>query len=185
MSIKLSILICTTSARSEVIKPLLRSLKTQFGNNGHHPEVELIVNAHETDNVGKKRNTLLHQAQGEYIIFVDSDDEISPNYVSLILKAIESKPDCVAINGIITTNGKDERKWFISKDYLSWYMKKGIYYRTPNHISPVRRELALKAGFPEVKHAEDYGYSMRLFPLLKTETIITEPIYHYKYVSNK
>jgi hypothetical protein len=49
----------------------------------------------------------------------------------------------------------------------------------------VRRELALQAGFPEVAFAEDYEYSMRLLPLLKTEVLITEPMYHYDYWNKK
>lgn len=205
--IKLSILICTTSARSEVIKPLLANICSQIGMSSIDMEcrpsnnkdlviateyidgvsgVEILINDNETDNVGKKRNTLLNAAWGEYVIWCDSDDEISPNYVSLILKAIESNPDCVAINGIITTNGKDERKWFISRQYKCWYTgRDGVYYRTPNHISPVRRELALKAGFPEISHGEDAEYSRRLLPFLKTETYIEQPIYHYKFRNDK
>src|ERR1051325_10914597 len=101
MAIRLSILICTTSARNEIIKPLLESLNKQLV-----PEVEVLIDTHETDNVGKKRNRLLRQAAGDYVVAIDSDDHVSPNYVQLILAAIKTNPDCVGINGFITTNGK-------------------------------------------------------------------------------
>lgn len=151
------------------------------------PEVEILIDYHETDYIGKKRNTLLGWATGDYIVFIDDDDEIASCYVSKILNVINLVPeaDCIGINGIITTDGKNKQEWFISKDYGRWFVRGNIYYRTPNHISPVKRELALKAGFPEVKFAEDYEYSMRLLPLLKSEIKIHIPIYHYKYVSNK
>lgn len=178
----LSILIATIPSRAKSFDRVWYSLCEQTAireTNG--VSVEVLFDLSMEYNIGTKRNKLLQRSKGEYIVFIDDDDEISPNYVSLILKAIESKPDCVAINGIITTNGKDEKKWFISRNFLSWHIKKGVYYRTPNHISPVRRELALKAGFPEIAHGEDYQYSMRLLPMLKTETYIKQPIYHYKY----
>lgn len=187
MEVALSILIPTMPSRSESLKRLLSILGPQIIGNA---PVDLEINRDmqifgNELNIGRKRNEMLKSARGEYIVFIDDDDEISPNYVSLILKAIESKPDCVAINGTITTNGNDERKWLISKQYSRWFTKNGIYYRTPNHISPVRRELALKAGFPEIVHGEDYIYSMRLLPMLKTETRIEEPIYKYLYDSTK
>jgi len=104
----------------------------------------------------------------------------------LILEAIQSNSDCIGISGIITTNGRDQRQWHISKEYGHWHTAPdGTYLRTPNHISPVKRELALQAGFPEIPFGEDAEYSRRLLPLLKTETIIKENIYHYKYVKHK
>lgn len=155
-------------------------------NGENYPNVEVITDNSLEYNIGTKRNKLLQQATGEYIVFIDDDDHISPNYVQLILDACNSGPDCIGINGFITTNGHDKRKWFISKEYGHWHMGvDGTYYRTPNHISPVRRDLALQAGFPEVSFGEDAEYSRRLLPLLKTETIITEPLYFYDYWENK
>lgn len=179
MQIKLSILIPITSARIEVFKPLRKCLMAQTNS-----EVEFICDWHETDNVGIKRNRLLRQSTGEYIVFVDSDDEIASNYVSLILEACKSGADCIGISGIITTNGHDKRQWHISKEYGKWFTgPDGVYYRTPNHISPVKRELALQAGFPEIPFGEDAEYSRRLLPLLKTEVKIEQNIYHYKYIT--
>lgn len=135
--------------------------------------------------IGKKRNDLLKIAKGKYIVFVDSDDIVSPNYISLILEACKSGSDCIGISGVITTNGGNKKQWHISRDNAGWYERDNVYYRTPNHISPVKRELALQAGFPEISFAEDAEYSRRLVPLLKTETKIEQNIYHYKYVSIK
>lgn len=152
----------------------------------YNDTVEILFDESMEYNVGIKRNILLSRAKGEYVVFCDDDDEVSENYISLILNALETGPDCVGINGIITTNGYDKRKWFISKEYGHWHTgSDGIYYRTPNHISPVKRELALKAGFPNISFGEDAIYSSRLFPFLLTEVLISEPIYHYQYNSLK
>lgn len=181
--ITLSILIGTMPSRIAQYNELLKMLQA---NGEDFPNVEVGVDSSMDYNIGAKRNKLLQQAKGEYIVFIDDDDEITSNYVSLILEACKSGSDCIGISGIITTNGGDKRQWHISKDYGSWYTgPDGTYYRTPNHISPVRRELALQAGFPEISFGEDAEYSRRLLPLLKTEVKIEQNIYHYKYVNNK
>jgi len=181
MAVKLSILIATMPSRKQLCEELVNGILAPQVSK-HYLDVECIIDDCMAYNIGIKRNKLLEKSNGNYIVFCDDDDSISSNYISSILKAIESKPDCVGINGIITFNGCHEKKWFISKEYGSWYEKNNIYYRTPNHISPVKRELALQAGFPEIAFGEDAEYSRRLLPLLKTETIINEPIYHYRYV---
>lgn len=180
----LSILIATMHSRRDKFSLLLSFLDYQLQNDNRFL-VEILYDDSLSYNIGVKRNKLLEQATGEYIVFIDDDDEISPNYVSLILEACKHGTDCIGINGKITTNGRNERKWFISREYAGWSENNGVYYRTPNHISPVRRELALKAGFPNIAFAEDYEYSMRLIPLLKTEIKIEEPLYHYKYIDQK
>lgn len=145
------------------------------------PEVEVITDHSISYNIGIKRNKLLALASGKYIVMVDADDLISTDYVKKILEACKSDCDCIGISGVITTNGTGERQWHISKDFQMWFERLGVYYRTPNHISPVKRELALAAGFPEVSFAEDYEYSMRLLPMLKTECKIPGILYYYRF----
>jgi glycosyltransferase involved in cell wall biosynthesis len=197
----LSVLIATMPKRSWDMNTLLVSLSSQFASidlpvinkepslfdNGtpFNPPVEIIIDDSMDYNIGVKRNKLLARAKGDYIVFCDDDDEIYPDYLAKICRATLTKPDCIGISGVISFNGKNRRQWHISKEYGSWYERGNTYYRTPNHISPVRRELALQAGFPEISFGEDAEYSRRLLPLLKTEVIIPGILYHYKYISNK
>lgn len=175
----LSILIATIPSRLDKLDSLMSCLNPQWD---RMPElVEVIIDPVISYNIGTKRNKLLEKAKGDYIVFIDDDDHITKNYVKLILDATEKKPDCIGISGWITTNGLKSKQWHISKDYGRWFERNGIYYRTPNHISPVKRELALKAGFPEIEFGEDSEYSKRLLPLLKTEVKIKGNIYHYDY----
>lgn len=180
MALKLSILIATFSRDIEKIKDLQKSLNAQMMDG-----IEVIINSEEKTIIGKKRNDLLKQATGDYVVFIDSDDHISANYIWSIKQACSIGNDCIGISGTITTNGKNPRQWHISKEYKTWHQVNGIYYRTPNHISPVKRVLALKAGFPEIAFGEDAEYSRRLLPLLKTETIIKGNLYHYDYYTQK
>jgi glycosyltransferase involved in cell wall biosynthesis len=149
------------------------------------PEVEVVTDISMNYNIGTKRNKLLSLASGKYVVFIDDDDLISSDYIEKILEACKSDCDCIGISGVITTNGRNEMQWHISKDYMGWFERKNVYYRTPNHISPVKRELALLAGFPEISFAEDHEYSMRLLPMLKTEFKIPGILYYYKFESKR
>lgn len=177
---KLSILIATMPVRKWKLNRLLAILSPQT-----RDHVEVIVDDSMDYNIGVKRNKLLDRAKGDYIVFVDDDDLVSDNYVDKILAATEGSPDCIGISGIITTNGKDEKQWHISKEYGTWYERSNVYFRTPNHISPVKREIALKIRFPEIPFGEDAVYSRNIHPHLHTENIVTGNIYTYKYNSKK
>ena len=72
-----------------------------------------------------------------------------------------------------------QRKFIHSIKYKTWFEENYIYYRCPNHLNPVKRELALKVRFLPQDSGEDCDYSKRLLPLLKTETYIEGIIYNY------
>lgn len=173
---KLSILICSIDERKQLLSLLLNELNRQKTDN-----VEILVNIdNKKKSIGKKRNELLLQAKGKYISFIDDDDKVSEDYISSILKAIELNPDCVGMEGLITFASKNITRRFIhSIRYSSWFTKDNIYFRCPNHLSPIRRELSLKGMFPEKNFGEDKEYSLKLFPLLKSEVYIPYPIYYY------
>lgn len=193
--IKLSILIAHMPNRRDLLLKVMNVLNPQTFDesktfDGDHTwtilspieNIEIKMDQSLDYNIGVKRNKLLQLAKGDYVVFIDDDDMISHDYVSKILAATETNPDCIGISGTITFNGGNRKQWHISKEYGHWYEKNNIYYRTPNHISPVKRELALQAGFPEISFGEDAEYSSRLLPLLKTEVIIPGDLYEYRYV---
>lgn len=180
MEIILSILIPCMPVHLTELAELRKILDPQLTG-----EVEVITDHSMNYNIGVKRNKLLALASGKYIVMIDADDKISTDYVAKILDACKSDCDCIGISGVITTDGRNEMQWHISKDYQDWFERNKVYYRTPNHISPVKRELALKAGFPEISFGEDYHYSMNLLPFLKTEIKVSGNIYHYKFISKK
>jgi glycosyltransferase involved in cell wall biosynthesis len=179
--IALSILICSIPERKEMLHQLLDNLGEQQGDN--KSKIEIIVDNDPTLLVGTKRRYLLEQAKGQFIVFIDDDDKVSDDYIRKIVRCIETNPeiDCIAISGLIKFDGQESKHWHISKEYGHWYEKDNVYYRTPNHISPVRRELALQASFEDISIGEDFKYSMALLPLLKKEAKINGLLYFYDY----
>jgi len=174
VDIKLSILICSLKKRHKALSKLLDNLQEQCTE-----EIEILVDTDQGQiTTGAKRNKLLQNAVGNYIAFVDDDDMVSDDYVSKILQAIQEDSDCCSLQGLMT-NKRGVFKFIHSLEYKSWFKNGDMYYRYPNHLNPVKRELALKIGFPNISKGEDRYYSDHLYPLLKTEAKITGTIYYY------
>ena len=180
----LSILICTLPNRIGYLSQLLQVLTPQYVSTN---EVEVLT---ESDNgsmtTGMKRNLLLKRSTGKYVVFIDDDDMVASTYVKDILEAAKCDPDAIVFNGTMTTNGRDERKWYISKDY-GYEAKDGAYYRYPNHIVPIRREIAMAFPFMDIRIGEDYAWATAIHnaKLIQTEVKIEKELYHYQFRTNK
>jgi len=171
---RLSVLICSLEKRAEQLERLLKVLRPQL-----NTDVEVQVNIDDGQKtIGQKRNELLNIAKGDYVCYVDDDDLVSDDYVSKILNAVQASVDCCGITGEITfTNGV--KRLFKHSIENEWVLSDNIYYRYPNHINPLRRELVSKVGFPEKDFGEDKDFADRIRPLLKTEMKIPGIIYYY------
>lgn len=181
----LSILIATIPDRGHHLQNMMNQLNAQFCDG-----VEILVDNRDRGvPTGTKRNELIQRAIGEWVCFVDDDDEISSTYVSDILEACKSNPDCVTFNGWMTTNGKSKVDWIIKlgEKYEARTDADGVtrYYRFPNHLVPIRRSIASRVMFPSIWQGEDYQWAVKIQPLLKTSVHIEKQLYHYKYITNK
>jgi len=176
---KLSILICTIPERKELFDSLIELFRNQYSGD----DVELVINSASRDNisVGYKRQYLLDICNGEYIVYFDDDDKPSPYYIDEILKAIESKPDCVGFKILMTTNGSNPETCIHSLQNKVWEKKNGVYLRNVTHFNPVKRELALQVGFKDLRFGEDFDYANRLTPLCKNEVFIDKYLFDYRY----
>lgn len=177
----LSILICTLPKRKRQFDQLCETLNDQIALCDATGKVEILTDDALMDPTGTKRNRLVLLSSGIFVVHFDDDDTPRPRYTPAIVGAIESCPDadCIGINGIYTVNGGVPKRWEISKEFGSWYETPDAYYRTPNHISPVNREIALACPFPDITQGEDIAYSMAILPYLKKEVRVLEDLYHY------
>ena len=146
---------------------------------------------------GAKRNVLIDAAKGEYIGSVDDDDALHPQFLELVLAAIEQKPDVigykVACYGYAQTNGQFDPSIMepadVSIKWDGWYNDRGgfKYVRCPHHIVPVRAEHVRAIGFQPMHHGEDHEYSIRMRDSgrLKSEVYIDEFMYVYRFSATK
>jgi len=183
MTPTLSILICSLDRRKHLLDRLVECLRPQLSE-----AIEVLV---ETDDglmtIGEKRNLLVSRSSGRWVCFVDDDDLVSDDYCPSILKALESEPDCVGFIGRITVDG-NERVWkhfHHSIRNTSWFEKNGHFFRCPNHLNPIRRELVVQVPFPHRSFGEDHDFSLRIYPLLKSEVFIDKVLYRYLFRKQK
>lgn len=177
-----SILIPTLDSRTDQFTKLYKELLRQIEENKLYHKVEVLFfkdNKHHS--VGYKRNALIDAARGKYTSFVDDDDDIHKDYVKMIYNKLLKGPDCVSLTGIITFDGSNPRKFIHSIKHKRYYMSAGIYYRPPNHLNPIKKEIAEKIKFEDKNFSEDTDWAMEIQKagLIKTQEEINEPYYFY------
>lgn len=189
----ISILICSLHKRTGMLASLLRNIEEQVKKLDVEDLVEILVNVDGGEKpTGTKRNELLQQAKGKYVLAVDDDDKVPAYFIEELLAAAQSNADCFATTGIMTTDGLNEQFWEISKDFEYQTLRdeqgKVFFRRFPNHISPIKREIASKFKFPDLYVFEDHGWAVQIHEsgLIKTEYKITRhPMYHYDFKKQK
>lgn len=186
----LSILIPTLSnpTRQSYLARLMNDLGPQVAR--MTDEVEVLT---EVDNgqlqIGTKRNWLVSRSKGKFIAFVDDDDAVALDYVQRITDAIRENPDidCVGMQGTFVVDERFEqaKPFYHSIAYPAWREEKGVYYRPPNHLNPIRRDHVLATPFKEISFGEDKDYSERIYPLLKKEKYLQGSLYLYLFRREK
>lgn len=191
MDFKLSILIPTLKSRTNQLLNVVSILNKQIKDCQAFGIIEILIDEDNREaTTGAKRNRLIENAKGKYIVFMDDDDEPANNYISLILTAIKSNPDVIPINGYMSTNGHGAKFWDMGLGF-GYGVKEingmQVYDRFPNHIAPMKKELIKDFKFMNITVGEDYEWAKRINDsgILKTEVRITESVYHYKFIENK
>lgn len=182
---KLSILVPSVSERRNTFLPkcldMLYSQLESLSNEQKKPvEILFLIDSKERM-LGSKRNNLIDIAQGEYIVFVDDDDRIEPDYIESLLTGIYSGADVITFQASVSLNGEPAKICYYSNKYAKDYNTNDTYHRLPNHICCVKKEIALKVPFLNIKNGEDSAYSKQLKPHLKTQHEINKVLYHYDY----
>lgn len=180
---KLSICIATLHKRKHLFDRLVLDLQKQIGEH----EVEIVSVCDDgQDSIGNKRQQMLQQSKGKYVVNIDDDDRIAEFYVEKILEAIEQEPDCVGFK-VECHNIVEGKTASVSNKYKEWLSNfDGFdFVRCIHHLTPVKREIAIQIGYKDKRGAEDSDFSFRLRDsgLLKKEVYIDEVMYHYDYNS--
>lgn len=184
---KWQVLIATTFDRRHLFETLLIELRTQIYSNRLEEEVQVLYDEDNREkSIGKKRQDLLNRSNSDFINFFDSDDWPYENYIRDIYSALNKDCDCVGILIDMTTNGINPQLCCHSLKYPVWENEKDgyDYVRNVTHFNPVKREIAIQVGFPDIRYGEDHVYSNGITSLCKKEIFIQIPVFNYRY-SNK
>ena len=180
----LSILIPSLPSRKISFERLYKTLGQQIERCNLSTKVEIVYFLDEKIySVGYKRNQLIKKSRGKYICFIDDDDSIDENYIRLIFNALQKKPDCVGIKGVITFKGESPIVFSQSLENKGHAKKENSYLWPIRHLNPIKREIAERFEFPEKNDGEDTTWCLKLnrSKLLKTEVKIDKPIYFYNF----
>jgi len=203
-----SILIPGIPERFHTVKPLLHTL-LEKQNVARMPDVELLyLMDNKRRPVGAKRNDLLGMARGEYVSFIDDDDDVSPEYVDRIYKtiALARKQDtptdviCFPQRAIIKQHGvKHEctysiRHWKDRKPEARRVLAhrlddKGAqvpdvlnWTGPPAHTMAWRREVVKDVAFPEKNFGEDTSWVDACCEKATTEIVLDgDALYYYNF----
>jgi glycosyltransferase involved in cell wall biosynthesis len=138
--------------------------------------------------IGRKRQMLLDRATTDFVAYVDDDDLVHERYVDLVLDAIDQGADVVGFKLRYYEEGALNGYACHSVVNTSWDHEThadGLrrFSRPPNHLNPVRIEMARAIGFQSRNMGEDAEYSTGLrekFPEMH-EVFVDEFLYDYFY----
>ena len=153
MNIFLSILIPSVPRTHGYFSRMIGYLSEQT--QGMPVEIPVLLD-NKKSTIGTKRNVLIEQAKGDYIVFVDDDDRIEPHYVSTLCAQIESAPDadCIVFDVAVYFNGRFQKICRYGREY-SHGEDHSFYYRKPNHIMCYAKRIAAKHKFH--RHLFSFG----------------------------
>jgi glycosyltransferase involved in cell wall biosynthesis len=182
---QLSILIPTLPQRLGDYFNIVNNIKTQIDTFGLQDNVQILSLLDSKEmSVGKKRNALIQMSCGKYVNFIDDDDRVSSDYVKKIYDATLSGADVVTFNGEYHESGIFHSNFIISTNILRDMNTNGIMYRKPNHLCPVKREIALQSIFPDKNYGEDSEYASQINKIIQSEHHIEEKLYFYMFNAN-
>jgi glycosyltransferase involved in cell wall biosynthesis len=181
----LSVLILTLPTRIESYSNLIKNLNQQVVDNNLMDRVQILSLCDTKElSVGNKRNILLNQSCGKYVCFIDDDDVISNDYLIKIISATNSNSDVITFCGEYVEN-HIKTPFSISVIHRGNYNYPNIFYRLPNHLCPVKREIAMNCMFTDKNFGEDSDYAEKINTHIKNEFHIQDKLYFYMYDSNK
>lgn len=147
------------------------------------------IEVYHQDNQGvaATRNSLLDKVNGEYVLFVDSDDWIEPDMVEFLMsKATESTADVVSCKNVI--NDTPVSALYSEESYSKECVVRDFLFHTK-----VRGQLwnkLFKASLfegirfnTEISYGEDALFCWDVFQKIKTLLYTNKELYHYRMVN--
>lgn len=178
---QLSILIPTLPLRIDSYTSLIKNISEQIKKNNLEDKVQILTFLDTKElSVGEKRNILLRSSVGKYVCFIDDDDIISEDYLQEIFNGISHDVDCITFLGEYVEQGF-KKDFVISTMNRDNYNEPNCFYRLPNHLCPVKREIALSCLFSNKNYGEDSDYASKINKYIKNEYHIRKKLYFYMY----
>jgi glycosyltransferase involved in cell wall biosynthesis len=203
-----SILIPGVPARIFEAQVLMRGIEQQADKAGALKDVQIIyLLDNKTMTVGTKRNLLLAAADGEYLSFIDDDDQVAGEYVGCIMAVLKgtrsAMPDVVTFRqearlvqerqthhctyGLeYLSRPETRRRQLVPRlDEMMQPTGESDWTGPPAHTMVWRSALAKSETFPAENFGEDVAWCDRVGLKAKTEQRVDKVLYIYVMDSRK
>ena len=178
----ISILTPTIPGREKQLHALQTRIEVQSSALKSSGQVEhLVLSDNRTRSIGAKRQALLDIARGQYIAFVDDDDDISDNYVTELLTAAASGADVITFLQAASYNGLESTVHFRLGQGDHSFVPDGITNRDAWHVNAWRRSRVAHCQFGESNYGEDLVWCQQARRMAQTTVHIPKILHFYRH----
>lgn len=173
---------CSTDGTMEIIRELQET----------HPRGQQIYCYNQSENlgIGVSRNLIIEKAKGKYLLFVDSDDYITPDCIQKLYTEAENHQAEVVYGSVKTINTNVELSYlsqpyqvFNKTDELASYAFQNLHENLRNYIwntlflvSFLKKQ---QLEFPKCRFHEDVIFSTDMVPLVTKAILLPDVTYYY------
>lgn len=134
--------------------------------------------------IGKKRQTLVKEAQGKYLCFLDDDENIAPNYVETLVRLCQTNADVCTFRNLTKT----DNYWTVVDMSLNNPENEEatpdrIVKRRPWHVCPVKSEYAKLYEFDDSNYGEDFSWMEKVLTHCQIEAKTNQVLHCYNHSS--
>lgn len=180
----LSILIPSIPSRREMAAALYDKLADEVAMHKLTDVEILMLVDNKQRSIGLKRQALVDVALGDYLCFVDDDDDVEPGYVYPIWVAANYRPapDVIVFDSLCSIDQNPPVLVSHSIENTNEQYSPAGFKRAPWHIHAWRKELAKAAKFPDLNYGEDWPWCEQMLKSVTSERrAIGRPLYHYRF----
>jgi glycosyltransferase involved in cell wall biosynthesis len=147
-------------------------------------DVELLVfldNRQRT--IGEKRDALVQMSRGEFVAFVDDDDDVADEYVAALVGAAErssAEVSVITFDQRASVNGVEAICSF-SLRHRNEPFAQPSFKRSAWHVCAWRGDMARRVRFPATNYGEDWGWAKHLVIEASGEYHIDRVLHAYRY----
>ena len=175
---KLSILTPTIPGREKQLHRLQSKLAKQIAD---LPVEHLVICDNRRRSIGAKRQALVDVARGDFVAFVDDDDDVDSDYVRSILAASQTGADVITFRQRAIYNGIESEVVFGVNNQDGPFTANGITLRAPWHVCAWKREKIAGCLFGESNYGEDLVWCQQARKRIRTAHHIDRVLHTYRH----
>jgi glycosyltransferase involved in cell wall biosynthesis len=178
----LSILTPTIPGRESQLAKLQTSIEAQNSKLKSSARIEhLILCDNRARSIGAKRQALADIARGQYIAFVDDDDNVSDDYVAGLLEAAQTGADVITFRQRAIYNGLESEVHFGARNQDGPFNPGEVTLRAPWHVCAWRRDVVAGCLFGESNYGEDLTWCQQARKRIRTAHHIDKVLHTYRH----